>query len=156
VGNPEDEKIDPCFMTTTGSKAAADQSCATVYPPQGPERPSLSATWENGINANVFNIAVKATGAAPDDVVLLVVTNAKEGSGGKVFFRSMVSGTGTGAVEASAKVPVKNTENTVCVVASTISGGDDKALRNMSKAGACVRKSFDLRQTSFAVFKNLP
>jgi hypothetical protein len=156
-----DESIDTCFVNTKVRNkevpAKDDQSCATVYPPRGQERPTLSASWEKGSDTtNVFDVAVKATGADPGAVVLLIVTNGKGGSRGKVFYRSILSASATGVLDASSKVPVPKKEARVCVVASTISATDTTTLKAQSKARTCSVDSFDRSKASFALFPNLP
>ena len=153
VSNRQEETIDPCFVDTEVTKEK--QSCATVYPPEGPTRPTLSASWDKGDNANVFTVAVKTTGVDPDSVVLLTVSNGTGGSGGIVYYRSVFSGSATGAVDASAKVQVPKTEHKVCVVASAVSAVDTATLKNQAQAPSCDLESFDLSRSSFALFDNL-
>ncbi len=154
ASNHDDEKLNPCFVKA----GALNQSCATVYPPQVQSRPTLSTTWEKGADkANVFNIAVKATGSNPDFVVLLLVTNAKrKNGGGKVFYRSIMSASATGVLDASAKVRVPGTEHAVCVTAITISSSDDTTLKAQSEPRPCSIEAFDRSNVSFAEFRNLP
>ena len=100
-------------------------------------------------------MAVKTTGVDPDSVVLLTVSNGTGGSGGIVYYRSVFSGSATGAVDASAKVQVPKTEHKVCVVASAVSAVDTATLKNQAQAPSCDLESFDLSRSSFALFDNL-
>jgi hypothetical protein len=154
VHKAEDESIDPCFDPPNPQKSVnVDQSCATVYPPHGPERPTLSATWEKSDGVTVLNVTVKTTGADPDHVILLDMAGigAQRRARGAIFYRSMFSGSSTGAVDATAKAPVPKGVKRVCVVGSTISLTDNTTLKTQPKTRICALRSLDLSQTSLAV-----
>jgi len=152
ASNADDETVNPCFLPEQGEgDQSRDQSCATVYSPQPQARPTLNATWEKGAQTNTFSISVKATGADPNAVVLLVITNGVRG--GPVFYRSILTVSATGALDASAKVPVPVAERNVCVVATSISATDTTTLKAQSQALTCSVRSFNKKRASFAVFR---
>jgi hypothetical protein len=146
----EDESIDPCFVLRHASE---DQSCATLYPPPGPKRPTLSASWEKSGGVNVLNVTVKTSGVDPDDVVLLdMAGNSKTQTGKRrvIFYRSMFSSSSTGVVDATAKAPMPKGMTRACVVATTISTADGTPLEGQPTR-TCALGLLDLSRTSFAV-----
>jgi hypothetical protein len=139
----DDEVVDPCFPSGADSE---DQSCATLYPPHGPKRPSLGAAWEkDSAGGNLLSTTVKTSGIDPDDVVLLDVSDARSG---EIFYRSMFSGSPAGTVDASAKVSIPRATKTACVVGRTLSTSDLTA-RTQPPTRTCTIGSFDLSSSSF-------
>jgi hypothetical protein len=162
VDTIEKEKNDPCFESSETKQQADDsnkpkpevnQSCATVFSPTGSKRPTLSATWEKSGTDNVISVTVKTAGVDPDHVILLDMagSRAQRRARGAIFYRSMLSGSSTGAVDATAKVPVPKGVKRVCVVGSTISATDSTTLKTQPKTHICALRSLDLSQSSFAV-----
>jgi type IV secretory pathway VirB2 component (pilin) len=130
--DPEDEQVDPCFA---GNRPAVDQSCATVYPPRGRRRPTLSASWEPGTGKNQLTIKVGASSLDPEGAVALLVARAPSG---QIFYRSKFGPKGDGTVEVDANVSVPTSVRKVCVVATT-SGA----------VHSCSLSELDLSRTSF-------
>jgi hypothetical protein len=165
VGAIDQEKNDPCFEDPENQPPASDakkpepvknQSCATVFPPTGPKRPTLSASWEkSGTDTNVISVTVKTSGVNPDDVVLLdMAGNSRQGKPRAIkrviFYRSMFSGSPTGTVDVTAKAPMPNGMTRACVVATTISMADSTPLQGQPTR-VCALGLLDLSRTSFAV-----
>ena len=161
-----DESIERCFRPSLEedkhpklAKEAIKQSCATVYSPQAPKRPTLSASWDG---AGVLTVAVKTSELDPNDVVLLNVANARKVMKAKEtravpkgvpLYRSVFSGSATGLVDTSVKVPVAAGITLVCVVATTIGSNDDTPLKNkeLTQTRNCKPGALRLTKSSFAL-----
>jgi hypothetical protein len=123
---------------------------------------TLSATLEKTGTTNVINVTVKASGVDPDDVIFLQI--ARPGTG-TTFYRSMLSSSPAGVVDATAKAPVPRDAKRVCVVGTAISAATFRAADNETRKKqlrklrkqlgnrTCRLGSFDLSTTSFVVIR---
>jgi hypothetical protein len=120
-----------------------------LYLPHASDLPALSTTWEKGEGGNVFSVTVTAAGVDPDKGVLLDVSNAKTG---KIFYRTVVRGSATGSVNATAKVPIAAGARRVCIFGSTIRATLASLKRKPVKR-TCAIRSFDPSKAAIEIFR---